>query len=174
MSDRFPHALSVTLEQNYRSSRQVLALASRLAPSLGGAAKSLIATRPDGPDPVIRPWLDRDDEARGLVAWIESLVTEGVPLEGIAVLSRTNARSEGYEEALSRTVAALSSGFEAGQTGHAAGIPAYRRFSSGVLVGANSLRVPTLFSRGTLYLQGCPVCPASSTLGLGVSLEDRF
>ena len=102
MSDRFPHTLSVTLEQNYRSSKQVLALANRLAPSLGGAAKSLIATRPDGPDPVIRPWLDSDDEARGLVAWIESLVAEGVSLEEIAVLYRTNARSEEYEETLSR------------------------------------------------------------------------
>lgn len=104
IGDRFPHALTVTLERNYRSSRQVLALANRLAPTLGGsgAAKRLIATCPDGPDPVIRSWLDRDEEARGLVAWLESLAAEGVPLEEIAVLYRTNARSEEYEEILGR------------------------------------------------------------------------
>ena len=98
--ERFPQATVVTLEQNYRSSPQVLALANSLAPRLGGAAKALEPTQPDGPEPSIRAWADADSEARGLVAWIRECADTGVPLEEIAILYRRNASSEGYEEAL--------------------------------------------------------------------------
>jgi len=98
--ERFPHATVVKLEQNYRSSPQVLSLANRLAPRLGGVAKALEPTQPDGPDPDVRPWVDAADEARGLVAWIRQCVSTGVPMEEIAILYRRNASSEEYEEAL--------------------------------------------------------------------------
>ena len=39
------------LEQNYRSTPQVLELANRLVPKLGGAEKTLRATLADGPEP---------------------------------------------------------------------------------------------------------------------------
>ena len=48
---RFPHATVIRLEENYRSSPQVLELANRLVPKLGGAEKTLRATRADGPEP---------------------------------------------------------------------------------------------------------------------------
>ena len=48
---RFPQARVVRLEQNYRSTPQVLALANRLVPRLGGAEKTLRATLDDGPEP---------------------------------------------------------------------------------------------------------------------------
>ena len=51
MPSRFPSATVVRLETNYRSTPQVLALANRLVPKLGGAEKTLRATRPDGPAP---------------------------------------------------------------------------------------------------------------------------
>jgi ATP-dependent DNA helicase UvrD/PcrA len=93
LPQRFPHAHVVRLERNYRSTPQVLALANRLVPSLGGAEKTLRATVTDGPEPLVQP-------AVALTARITELVRAGVPLEDQAVLVRTNARTADVEEEL--------------------------------------------------------------------------
>jgi DNA helicase II / ATP-dependent DNA helicase PcrA len=87
---RFSQVTTVRLEQNYRSTPQVLALANRLVPNLGGAEKVLRATRTDGPEPEVVPGVD-------LAARICAL---GVPLEDQAILVRTNARAADVEELL--------------------------------------------------------------------------
>ena len=92
LPSRFAHARVVRLEQNYRSTPQVLELANRLVPRLGGSAKTLRAVLPDGPEPEARPDAD-------VVARIAVLAAEGVPLEEQAVLVRTNARTTEFEEA---------------------------------------------------------------------------
>jgi DNA helicase-2/ATP-dependent DNA helicase PcrA len=97
LPDRFPHALVVRLEENYRSTPQVLALANRLVPSLGGAEKSLRPTLPDGPEPVLRPFATVEDEGAAIVAVIRTLET---PREEAAILARTNARLTDFEELL--------------------------------------------------------------------------
>ena len=51
LPQRFPQAHVVRLEQNYRSTPQVLALANRLVPKLGGSEKTLRPTLADGPEP---------------------------------------------------------------------------------------------------------------------------
>ena len=51
---RYPHATVVRLEENYRSTPEVLELANRLATRLGGFRKTLRATRPSGPPPLAR------------------------------------------------------------------------------------------------------------------------
>ncbi len=89
---RFPHAHVVRLERNYRSTAQVIELANRLVPRLGGSAKTLAPTLPDGPEPVIGP-------ALSVVARVRELHAEGLPLEQMAVLVRTNARTSEFEEA---------------------------------------------------------------------------
>jgi DNA helicase II / ATP-dependent DNA helicase PcrA len=89
---RFPHARVVRLERSYRSTPQVIELANRLVPRLGGSAKTLAPTLPDGPEPVVGPALSVVDDVRRLHA-------EGLPLEEMAVLVRTNARTSEFEEA---------------------------------------------------------------------------
>jgi len=96
---RFPDTQVVRLERNYRSTPQVLQLANRLVPRLGGSAKTLAPTSADGPDPVVGPGLD-------VAARVGQLHADGLPLEQMAVLVRTNARTSEFEEAF-----------------HAAGIP---------------------------------------------------
>ena len=51
---RYPHATVVRLEENYRSTPEVLELANRLATRLGAFRKTLRATRPSGPPPLAR------------------------------------------------------------------------------------------------------------------------
>jgi ATP-dependent DNA helicase UvrD/PcrA len=90
---RFPQARVVRLEQNYRSTPQVLALANRLVPQLGGAEKTLRATLAGGPEPEVRPGVS-------VSARVAELVAAGVPLEEQAILVRTNARAADFEEEL--------------------------------------------------------------------------
>ena len=99
--ERFPDTHLVRLEENYRSTSQVLDLANRLAPWLGGFEKQLHATRPDGPAPVIRGVATGEDEVSWVVRQAQHLHEKGaVAWEEIAVLYRVNARSEAFEEAL--------------------------------------------------------------------------
>jgi DNA helicase II / ATP-dependent DNA helicase PcrA len=97
---RFSGATVVRLEENYRSSPEILELANRLAPRLGGIRKTLRANRPSGPAPVARAEPDEGAEVAAIVQAVQRLhLDEAVPLEEIAVLSRINARSEPFEEA---------------------------------------------------------------------------
>jgi DNA helicase-2/ATP-dependent DNA helicase PcrA len=100
LRDRFAAGTVVTLETNYRSTPQVLELANRLTPRLGGAPKTLRASLPEGPEPVLRPFADRDEEHAFVVARIAELAASGVAYEEMAVLFRINARSEDWEERL--------------------------------------------------------------------------
>ena len=97
---RFPHAVEIRLEENYRSTPEVLALANRLVPELGGAPKVLRATRPPGLEPVVRPFPGPEEEAAFVVERIRALHAEGVPYEETAVLYRVNSRSEDFEAPL--------------------------------------------------------------------------
>jgi DNA helicase-2/ATP-dependent DNA helicase PcrA len=98
LPERFPRAAVVRLEANYRSTPQVLELANRIVPRLGGAEKVLRATREAGPDAVTRRFASDVAEVGFAVARIQALVGEGVPHEEIAVLCRTNARLVDFEE----------------------------------------------------------------------------
>jgi DNA helicase-2/ATP-dependent DNA helicase PcrA len=90
LPERFPNAAVVRLEQNYRSTPQVLALANHLAPALRTAL-------PDGPEPDVRPVVSIEVEAALVV---ERIRAAECPLEEIAILCRTNARLADFEQAL--------------------------------------------------------------------------
>ncbi|MEJ7569305.1 MAG: UvrD-helicase domain-containing protein [Gaiellaceae bacterium] len=100
MPDRYPGTKVITLEENYRSTPQVLELANRLAPKLGGVTKILrAAAATAGPTPTLRSCAGPESEVAAMVAEIRRLQTENVPYEEIAVLYRVNYRSAEYEEA---------------------------------------------------------------------------
>jgi DNA helicase-2/ATP-dependent DNA helicase PcrA len=99
LPERYPHATVVRLEENYRSTPQVLALANRLVPSLGGAEKTLRPVHAAGPEPETRAFASAADETAFVVSRVHELHAEGVPYEEMAVLYRTNARSAVWEEA---------------------------------------------------------------------------
>jgi DNA helicase II / ATP-dependent DNA helicase PcrA len=100
LRERFAAATVLTLEENYRSSPQVLELANRLTPKLGGASKTLRAVRDPGPEPDVRPLASREEEIGFVVERIRALANEGVPYDEMSILFRLNARSEPWEEAL--------------------------------------------------------------------------
>ncbi|HEX9298501.1 MAG TPA: ATP-dependent DNA helicase UvrD2 [Actinomycetota bacterium] len=97
---RFPHATVVRLEENYRSTPEVLDLANRLAAHMGGLSKTLRPTKPSGPPPIARAEPNESAEVAVVVDAVRRLHhEEAVSLEEIAVLYRINARSEPFEEA---------------------------------------------------------------------------
>jgi DNA helicase II / ATP-dependent DNA helicase PcrA len=98
LASRHPQAAVVRLEENYRSTPQVLALANRLVPRLGGAEKTLRATRPDGDGPELRGFETPEDEGAFVLERVRALHAQGVPYEEMAVLMRLNARSVDFEE----------------------------------------------------------------------------
>ena len=68
--------------------REVLALANRLVPQLGGAEKTLRATRPEGPEPQLRGFDSPEEEGAFVLERVRALAAEGVPYEEMAVLMR--------------------------------------------------------------------------------------
>ncbi len=95
---RFANATLVRLEQNYRSSPQVLAVANALAAHLGGFDKTLRATLPDGPSPTARSLPNAAAEVTFIVNECRRLRDADVEWDEMAVLSRINARTEPFEE----------------------------------------------------------------------------
>ena len=100
LPSRFPSAAVVRLEDNYRSSPQVLALANKIVPALGGAEKILRPTLPPGPEPVTQPFPSREGESAFVLERVRALHAEGLPFEEMAILCRTNARLADFEEPL--------------------------------------------------------------------------
>ncbi len=98
---RYTEARVVALTQNYRSTPQVLDLANRLIGS-SGRSKRLVATVTDGPEPVVRSFVDGDAELTALVAEIGRLAVAGVRYREMAVLVRVNAQIPPVEDSLRR------------------------------------------------------------------------
>ena len=100
MPQRYPGTKVIRLETNYRSTPEVLAVANRLVPNLGGAEKVLVAARASGPEPSLRQFSTPAGELSAIVEKIKDLHAGGIAYEEMAILYRVNFRSEDYEEVL--------------------------------------------------------------------------
>ncbi len=141
----------VVLEESYRSSPQVLALANRLVPRLGGAPKTLSSTQPAGPEPTLTGLGSWAEEGARIVERIRALHSDRIPLEEQAILVRTNARSADLEELL-----------------HAAGIP----FQGASLLSREGARSLLRKLRGAHGPAAAVVREAALALGWEPSLPD--
>ncbi|MFG3438944.1 ATP-dependent DNA helicase UvrD2 [Nonomuraea sp. NPDC047897] len=98
-----PDAKVIKLVRDYRSTPQVVDLANLvIAKGRSPHRLELVAQRPDGPRPLFHEYDDEPAEAAGVARAIRKLLDQQVPSREIAVLFRTNAQSEAYEEALSK------------------------------------------------------------------------
>ena len=93
--ERFPGAEVVSLEENYRSTPQVLAVAAAV---LGG--EGLRPNRPDGPVPEVIGFGSDAEEARGVARLVRQARRPGGRWSEVAVLARTNAQLPLLERAL--------------------------------------------------------------------------
>jgi DNA helicase-2/ATP-dependent DNA helicase PcrA len=93
----------VRLEQNYRSTQRILALAAGvIAHNVQRKDKTLWTENPRGePARVYRGW-DEHEEANHVAQTILGVRADGVPWDGVAVFYRTNAQSRVLEDALRR------------------------------------------------------------------------
>ena len=96
----FPGAGLVRLEENYRSTPQVLAVAHAVLPGGTRRKKPLRPTLPDGPLPTITAHASDRDEAAAVARALQASHQPGAPWAGTAVLYRTNAQSAPLETAL--------------------------------------------------------------------------
>ncbi|MFN2506792.1 MAG: ATP-dependent DNA helicase UvrD2, partial [Acidimicrobiales bacterium] len=96
---RFPTAAVVHLDDNYRSSPQVLAVANAV---IGGHHR-LRAHEPDGPLPTVASFPTDREEAVGVARAVRRGHASGQPWSHTAILTRTNAQLVLFEEALRAT-----------------------------------------------------------------------
>ncbi len=99
----FPGCVTIRLEQNYRSTRTILAAAGGVvARNLGRKGKTLWTDNPEGEPVAVETLADDLEEARFVTGEISRLRRSGRKLRDIAVFYRTNAQSRAFEEALVR------------------------------------------------------------------------
>jgi DNA helicase-2/ATP-dependent DNA helicase PcrA len=100
----FPDATTILLEQNFRSTQNILDAANAvIAHNTGRPKKRLFTTDGEGPKIIRYRAEDEYDEASWLASEIHRLkAAEGITFGDVAVFYRTNGQSKAIEEALVR------------------------------------------------------------------------
>lgn len=101
---RWPHAQLVRLVRDYRSTPQIVGLANQIISVAKGkesaARLELVGQREDGPEVTADTYSDEAEEADLVARHCSRLLREGRDPAEIAVLYRTNAQSQLYEESM--------------------------------------------------------------------------
>jgi len=96
----WPNATIVRLEENFRSTPNILTVANNLiAFNRNRKEKKLIPTKPPAGDIVVGVFEDETAEAQAVVQQVKNLTEEGICLKDMAVFYRVNAMSRVLEEA---------------------------------------------------------------------------
>lgn len=99
----YPEARVVRLEENFRSTPEVLALADQvIRQNTMRKEKRLFTSKPSGAMPELYEYGDEHQEAWGVTRWIEQLRQEGLEYRQIAIFYRINSMSRVLEEAFRR------------------------------------------------------------------------
>jgi DNA helicase-2/ATP-dependent DNA helicase PcrA len=100
----YPEAKVVFLEQNYRSTRTILEVASgMISANVQRKPKKLWTGNEDGDSVTVIESYDAEEEAQSVVSEIEKLVDQGqISLRDCAIMYRVNAQSRALEEAFLR------------------------------------------------------------------------
>ena len=99
----FPECVTIKLEQNYRSTGNILDAANQvIAHNRGRKEKALWTERDSGERVALYHAMDERDEAAFIAAMSRKLIASGENAGNIAVLYRTNAQSRVLEEAFVR------------------------------------------------------------------------
>lgn len=100
----FPNAHTILLEQNYRSTQNILSAANAVISKNSGRRPKRLWTASGAGDSIVLDVLDSEhDEARAIVREIDTLEKDGVDWGDIAIFYRTNAQSRALEEYLIRS-----------------------------------------------------------------------
>jgi DNA helicase-2/ATP-dependent DNA helicase PcrA len=116
-AQRHPSANVIKLVRDYRSTPQIVDVANKVLDAAGPSGLpgrvTLRSQREAGTDPVYREYSDEVAEADAVARAITRLKDSGTALRDIAVLFRTNAQSENFEQALAeRKIPAMLKGAE--------------------------------------------------------------
>ena len=95
----FPGSTTVELTENYRSSPQILGIANTVLSRTASRRFDLTPNRPDGPIPVVRSFDSETAEASGVARMVRDSHRPGARWSDQAVLVRTNAQLNVFEEA---------------------------------------------------------------------------
>lgn len=102
-SEVFPDTKVIKLEENYRSTQQILGIANELIDhNRGRLGKTLKATQGDGKAVELFESRDETEESEKITKMIRKLIDSGLDPKEIAVLFRLNALSRSIEEGLNR------------------------------------------------------------------------
>ena len=99
----FQDVKTITLEQNYRSTKVILEASNRLiSKNKKRKEKNLFTDKSQGDPIAVRQLNSEGDESRWVSQNIKALVDEGASLKEIAVFYRTNAQSRSFEDSFRR------------------------------------------------------------------------